>query len=69
MDALLADKDWSEEELFDIYRNEVERRLIKAGHRPAESRESGAFFDHVQRCFQGGNAEAQCAKGWLARLS
>lgn len=69
LDALVPAKDWHEEELLEIYRLEVERRLRLKSLVPAEGDEEDAFWLHVERSFKRGQPEAQCARDWLVRES
>jgi hypothetical protein len=69
LDALLPEKDWPEEELLDMYRGEVDRRLGNIGAQAVTDDVDDQFYEHVERSFQRGRSEAQCAGLWLTRLS
>lgn len=69
LDALLPGKDWHEEELLEIYRLEVERRLRLKSLVPTDGDEADAFWRHVERLFRRGQPEEQCVRDWLVRES
>jgi len=54
----------ADEERLDAYRQAVER-LLGMHLLPIQEDELDRFFDHVVACFERGEQEADCARGWL----